>query len=104
MLRWLLAFAVILVLGVGTASAQDTPQKPTKKSHKTVEEIFKAKDTNKDGKLSKEEYLAGVPETKKAKREKAFTAMDSDKDGFVTPEEMKAAFAKMKEHHKKGGK
>jgi Ca2+-binding EF-hand superfamily protein len=103
MLRWLLAFAVTVVIGLGAAQAQDS-KKPPKKPHKTVEEIFKAKDTNQDGKLSKEEYMKDVPEARKAAMEKRFTAMDTDKDGFVTPEEMKAAFEKMKERREKNGK
>jgi Ca2+-binding EF-hand superfamily protein len=37
-------------------------------------------DTNKDGKTSKEEYLAGM--------EKAFVTRDADKDGFLTGEEL----------------
>jgi Ca2+-binding EF-hand superfamily protein len=103
MLRLLLAFAITTVIGLGAARAQET-KKPPERQRKSVEEIFKEKDTNKDGKLSKEEFLAGVPEARKAAAEKRFAAMDTNKDGYVTPEEMKAAREKMKERREKGGK
>jgi Ca2+-binding EF-hand superfamily protein len=101
MLRLLLAFAVTLVLGLGTSYAQEHQKKPPERQHKSVDEIFKEKDTNQDGKLSKEEFLKGVPEERKAGAEKRFAAMDTNKDGFVTKEEMKAAFEKMKERREK---
>ena len=104
MLRLLLALAVTLVIGLGTAYAQDTTKKPPQRQRKTVEEIMKAKDTNKDGKLSKVEFMKDVPEARKAAMEKRFTAMDTNNDGFVTAEEMKAAFEKMKERREKSGK
>jgi Ca2+-binding EF-hand superfamily protein len=102
MLRLLLTFAVTLVIGLGTAYAQET--KKPERQRKSVDEIFKAKDTNNDGKLSKEEFMKDVPEARKAAMEKRFTEMDTNKDGFVTKEEMKAAREKMKERREKGGK
>ena len=104
MLRLLLTFALTLVIGLGAAYAQDTSKKPPQKPQRqNVEEIFKNKDSNKDGKLSKEEFMKGVPEARKAAMEKRFTAMDTDKDGIVTKEEIKAAFKKMQERHAKDG-
>jgi hypothetical protein len=100
MLRLLLAFAVIAVIGIGTTRAQET--KKPQRERKTVEQIFKDKDTNKDGKLSKDEFMKDAPETRKAAMEKRFEAMDTNKDGSVTPDEMKAAREKMKE--RQGGK
>lgn len=104
MLRLLLAFAVTLVIGLGVAQAQDTTKKPPQRQRKSVEERFKELDTNKDGKLSKEEFMKDVPEARKAAREKRFEEMDTNKDGFVTLDEMKAAFEKMKERREKNKK
>jgi Ca2+-binding EF-hand superfamily protein len=101
MLRFLLAFAVTLVLGLGTSYAQEPQKKPPERQHKSVDEIFKEKDTNQDGKLSKEEFLKGATDKRKEAMEKRFTAMDTNKDGSVTKEEMKAAFEKMKERREK---
>lgn len=88
-----LTLCAILACGVLTLRAEDAPKKP----HATPEEIFKKLDTNGDGFLSKEEYLAS-PRAKKdpAAAEKHYEAMDTKKDGKVTLEEFKAAM-----HHGK---
>lgn len=49
-------------------------------------------DTDKDGKLSKAEFVAA--------QEARFTEMDADKDGFVTKEEGKAAHEAMRKKWK----
>jgi hypothetical protein len=58
--------------------------------------MFEENDTDKDGKISKQEYLAGS--------EKRFAEIDANKDNFLTMEEMKARRdemrAKMKERRK----
>ncbi len=48
-------------------------------------------DTDKDGKISKQEW--------QAHHESMFTQLDADKDGFVTKEEMKAHHQKMMAEH-----
>jgi hypothetical protein len=48
-------------------------------------------DSNKDGKISREEHRAGA--------DAMFTAMDTDKDGFLTRAEMAAAHAPMQHRH-----
>lgn len=48
-------------------------------------------DSNKDGKISREEHRAGA--------DAMFTAMDTDKDGFLTRAEMAAAHAPMPHRH-----
>ena len=48
-------------------------------------------DTDKDGKISKQEW--------QAHHETMFTQLDADKDGFVTKEEMKAHHEKMMAEH-----
>lgn len=50
---------------------------------------FSAMDTDKDGKVSREEFFAAQPQMKEA----AFTAIDADKDGYITLEEWEG-FAK----------
>jgi Ca2+-binding EF-hand superfamily protein len=105
MLRLLLAFAVTVALGCGAAWAQEKkPEKKPQRERKTVEQIFQEKDTNKDGKLSKDEFMKDVPEARKAAMEKRFEATDTNKDGSVTSEEMKTAREKMKQRREQGGK
>jgi Ca2+-binding EF-hand superfamily protein len=69
-----------------------------------VEELFKNRDKNGDGKLSKEEFLENAPEDLKKFIEKRFDVMDADEDGFVTIEEMKTAFEKYRQRHEKHDK
>ena len=59
------------------------------KKGKTPEERFAALDKNNDKKLSKEEYLAQVPEEKKGKAGDRFDMGDKNKDGFLSLEEYK---------------
>lgn len=80
-----LAVAVVVLLGAGTLLAQghrvragagqgpDCPQ--------TWDRMVEKADTNKDGKISKEEFLAFHPR---------FEKLDADKDGTVTKEEILA--------------
>lgn len=51
----------------------------------TTEDRFAAMDTDKDGKVSREEFFAAQPQMK----EGAFVAIDTDKDGLITLEEWK---------------
>jgi len=57
---------------------------------KSPEEAFKALDSNNDSKLSKEEFLARIPEDKKDKRGQAFDRWDKDGDKSLSLEEFKA--------------
>lgn len=56
--------------------------------------VFAKKDTNGDGKLSKEEFTAKAKDA--AKAEKQFAARDKDKDGSVSKEEFTAPGKKAK--------
>ena len=58
------------------------PAKP-----KTRAEIFIRKDTDKDGKLTLEEYLDRFPDPEEGKRR--FPTFDKDGDGLLTPQEFR---------------
>ncbi|MCF7784795.1 MAG: hypothetical protein K9N47_01665 [Prosthecobacter sp.] len=83
-------FLAILALSAVTTFAADAPKKPKM----TPEEMFAKKDADKDGKISKEEFLKGSKDA--AKSEAAFGNKDKDKDGFLSKEEFTAAPKKKK--------
>jgi Ca2+-binding EF-hand superfamily protein len=68
------------------------------KKGKSPDERFKAMDTNNDGKLSKEEFLAQYKDDaeKKGKAEMRFPRMDTNNDGFLSLEEYKEGTMKKK--------
>lgn len=98
-------------------SDDDDNKKGHDKDRLSIEEVFEKGDTDKDGKLSKEEFTAhhdamkekymnkkgkGKGKGMKGKKEKRsadeiFTEMDADADGFVSQEEMKAHHEMRKE-------
>ncbi len=84
----------ILALSAVTSFGADAPKKPDDKPKMTPEEMFTKKDADKDGKLSKEEFLKGAKDA--AKAEAGFTAKDKDKDGSISKEEFTAAPKKKK--------
>ena len=87
--------AVIAICFATTAFSQEKSEKPdAKKSPVAPEKILQDKDTNKDGKLSLEEWKTGKKDP--AKAETSFKRIDANKDGSVTLEELQA--------RKKGGK
>ncbi len=100
-------FAILgLALSVGgiSAFAQDGQSKKAGSGKKlqNVEQVFKARDKDHDGKLSKEEFLGKVKDPERVKLlEGRFKAMDTDGDGYVTLDEFKAYWVK---HAKLAGK
>jgi Ca2+-binding EF-hand superfamily protein len=91
------SFLAILALSAVTSFAADeAPKKPEgDKPKMTPEEMFTKKDADKDGKVSKEEYLKGSKDA--AKSEATFTKKDADKDGFLSKAEFTAAPKKKKD-------
>ena len=67
-------------------------KKTESKSQVDREALFARKDKNGDGKLSREEFLAGQPDPEEAP--KRFLIFDTDKDGVLTREEFVTAGAK----------
>jgi Ca2+-binding EF-hand superfamily protein len=100
-------FAILglaLCIGGTTAFAQTghSNKAGTGKKQKDVEQVFKAKDKDHDGKLSKEEFIGKVKDPERVKLlEGRFKAMDADGDGYVTLDEFKAYLQK---HAKLAGK
>ncbi len=76
--------------GAGDAKPADAkPAAPAgEKPKHDPEEMFKKRDTNGDGSISKEEFLAGAKDA--AKGEEAFKRKDKDGDGKLTKEEFAA--------------
>jgi hypothetical protein len=96
-------FAVLSIASIsfGADEAKKSAEDGAKKSaeggaKKTVdmEAMFKKKDANSDGKVSKEEFLKGSKDA--AKSETQFSAKDKDKDGNLTKEEFTAKGGKKK--------
>ena len=81
------ALCALLLVGAMTVNAQDKP-----KAKADPEAMFKKKDANGDGKLSKEEFTKGAKDP--AKAEAAFDKMA--KDGFVSKEDFIANAGKKK--------
>ena len=49
---------------------------------------FEAMDGNKDGKVTKDEFLAALPADQKSVGQRVFDARDANKDGVITREEL----------------
>jgi hypothetical protein len=93
-MKIILTLCTLAICGATTLRAADAPKKPGAGGDKpkmSAEEVFKKLDANGDGKLTKEEYLAG-PRAKQdpAKAEERWKAMSKGKDS-ITLEEFKAA-------------
>jgi len=95
--------AGLVVLGI-VAGAMATPafakkQAGNSNADKLIAE-FKKLDKNGDGKLSREEFVAGTETVGKGKKEmtpeQQFKSLDKDGDGFLSPTEFAARGGKKK--------
>jgi Ca2+-binding EF-hand superfamily protein len=84
-MKAIFALAALLIIGTTAANAQ-APKGP--KAKMDPEAIFKKRDANSDGKMSKEEFTKGAKDT--AKAEEMFTKKDKDSSGDLSLEEFKA--------------
>lgn len=83
-----LFIAALTMLLAAPALAQDAPADAPAQS--PAAQRLMAADTNKDGKWSKEEWLAA------GRREMGFNLLDGDKDGFVTRAELMEGMRRMR--------
>jgi hypothetical protein len=86
-MRLLLALAL---LAAAPAVAQTAPPAAAPAAPANPRERLMAADANKDGKWSKEEWLAA------GRREMGFAMIDADKDGFVTQPELMEGMKRMR--------
>ena len=82
-----LAFVAVALaaLAAPAIAQQGTPPTPEQQAAR-----FDAADKNHDGKLSKEEFTAMLPDQMKANADAIFARRDADKDGFISKAEFTA--------------
>ena len=96
-MKKILTLCALAICGAFTLHAADgdKPKKPGDgkpgEGKRNPEEMFKKMDTNGDGSVSKDEFMAG-PRAKQdpAKAEERFKELDKNNDGKLSPEEFKA--------------
>lgn len=104
-MKRILTILSALVVSAVFATAEDKPANPAtgdakpaapagEKPKRSPEEMFKKKDKDNDGALSKDEFLAGAKDATKA--EEGFKRKDKDNDGKLSKEEFAAHGAKKK--------
>jgi Ca2+-binding EF-hand superfamily protein len=80
-------FVVLFVLGSIALSVQAQPLR--QRAERRAQMAFERMDTNKDGKISLDEWKAAHPNDQNA--EAQFKKLDANGDGFLTKEEFQAA-------------
>ncbi len=76
-------FAVPCMAMPGMQQQSGDQKELEEQAKKNATMFYEKADTNKDGKLSKEEFLKALPNMK----EQAFTVIDTDKDGSISLDE-----------------
>jgi Ca2+-binding EF-hand superfamily protein len=98
---WLLVLVLVCFVGadVAWAKAKGKGHKGGgKKGKQSIEQVFQEFDKDKDGKLSKSEFVELKQAEVKQRAEKIFATADTNHDGSLSLDELKAA------SQKKGGK
>ena len=90
-------WSVVLALVLGMAVVPCVYAAPDDDKKPDLEEVFKKRDKDGDGKVSLEEFVGKRKDEAKEKAEKQFKRKDKDSDGFLTLEEFKAKPKKKKE-------
>lgn len=91
-MKWFVgACLAVFILGVTASYAQTASSDEAKAK---AQQWFDSTDTNKDGKISKEEFLAKCKGKNCSQR---FDALDTNKDGFLDREEAKKEAEQAKE-------
>lgn len=92
-MKTILTLCALAICGAFTLQAADgdKPKKPGDakpgEGRRNPEETFKKLDTNSDGSITKDEFMAGPFAKDKERAEKMFTARDKNTDGKLTKEE-----------------
>ena len=106
-LTMVLSVVIASVLATN-ASAADEKKKDGKRGPRmSVEERFKQLDKDSDGKVTKDEFVAGSERMGKERAEKTFTAWDTNKDGSLSLDEYKKGWEELRKtfgDRKKGEK
>lgn len=89
--------ALALGIGIGSAFAQEGQKKKEglAKKRPNIEEVFKTKDKDHDGKLTLAEFVGNAKDPERLKEiEARFKAIDTKNNGYVTLDDFKAHWAK----------
>jgi len=101
-MKLIITLCTVVLCSVLTVRAEDAPK--GKRGNFDPEAVFKKLDTNGDGFLSKDEYLAGpAGKRNKEEAEKRYAKMDTKGDGKVTLEEFKSSITAGRGGKKPGG-
>jgi Ca2+-binding EF-hand superfamily protein len=103
MSRTVLSLTMAVSLVVGGACGKSASQRGNSRHRQTIEERFAQLDTNKDGKLSFQEFKATETQPAEiARLQKQFQDVDTNHDGSLSLDESKAYFEKMRSQRRGG--
>ncbi len=110
-MKTLLAAGLLVLLTAAGASADDQPGKKPgggKAGGMMLAKLMEKADANKDGKISREEFMKSAESAPGGKlkqhAEQVFKRLDANDDGFITKDEIKKAQEMMQARRAAGGK